>query len=78
MVRRSSAATDIGGNAGGVTAAQACLPDGATPLSSTIPLETVGAEALLILSTPDAALTFTLDAEFASYAFDVGEGCEDI
>ena len=66
------------GNAGGVTAAQACLPDGCYTLELYDSFGDGWGGGLLILSTPDAALTFTLDAEFASYAFEVGEGCGEI
>lgn len=68
---------DIGAN-GVVNPVQACLPDGCYTLELYDSFGDGWGGGILILSAGNEALTFTLDLDFASFPFNVGDGCGEI
>lgn len=63
---------------GALLAVQNCLPDGCYVLELYDSFGDGWGGGLLILTTDNGALTFTLDGDFASFPFDIGAGCEEI
>ena len=70
--------SDLDPNTGVINAVQGCLPDGCYTLELYDTFGDGWGGGILILTQDGESLTFTLDADYASFPYEVGNGCGEI